>query len=447
MRHIIVLVRKDLKHFLRDRAALLLTFLVPFALIALFGFIFGLYGSHGGPAGINVGVVDASGSPDGAKLVAALKAEPAFNVITDEPGPNGTRTPLAEKDLDRLIRADRFRFALVLPPDFSSGDNIGLHVKLVENPQNNIETQMVTGLLQKTLFTSAPRLIGAHLQSLARRELGSDRLDRFDRRMAQAVASAFGGDEQQIYAHIRDGAMGWTAPAEAGAGGAGGTSDFMSRILKIDTVKVAGKGLSDRTATATQLVGGWAIQFLLFAVAASAVSLFYEKDHGIFQRLLAGSCPRSAILCSKFIYGMLIGLLQLLVLFVAGHFLFGIHLLPYVPALVLMCLGAAAACSAFGMLLASVAGSQDAARGLSTLAILTMSAIGGAWMPISLLPAAVQQVSKLTLVYWSMEGFGKVLWLHAALAELLVPFGILAGMTALILAISWWRFNRSTIFD
>lgn len=444
MSPIIVLVRKDLKHFLRDRASLAITFLIPFGLIALMGFIFGLYGSHHGPNGIDLAVVDLSGSAGGAQLVAALKAEPAFHVITDKPGPNGSRLPLAEGDLDGMIRSDRFHFALVLPKDFTSGSGIGLRVKLVENPQNNIETQMVTGLLQKTLFMSVPRLIGSHLQALAGQELGSKRLEQFDRRMAQAVSSAFGVDEEAVYGRIRSGDMGWTQGA---AGDGAGGSNFLSRILTIDTVKVAGKEMSDRAATATGLVGGWAIQFLLFAVAGSAVSLFYEQAHGLFQRLLAGACPRSAILYSKFIYGMLIGLLQLMVLFIAGHFLFGVAVGPYLPQLVLVCLCAAAVCSAFGMLLASVAGSQDAARGLSTFVILGMSAIGGAWMPISLYPAIVQRFSRLTPVYWSMQGFSKVLWLHASYAELMVPIGVLLGMTALILAIACWRLNRSTMFN
>ncbi|HEY3755060.1 MAG TPA: ABC transporter permease [Opitutaceae bacterium] len=441
MRSILVLVKKDLAHFLRDRPSLLLTFLVPFALIALFGFIFGLYGGKSGPSGIPLGIVDESHTRGSAALVAALKAEPSFQVVLDRAGPHQTRVPLQESDLAAAIRADHFHFAVVLPPDLTSGEHFGLHVKLVEDPQSSIETQMVTGLLQKTIFTSVPRLIGSHLQDIARRHIGSAPLEAFDHRIADAVASSFGGNADEIYRHISSGDMGGPAAAD-GAGAAGG--NLLASIVSIDTVQVAGQDVSKPYAT--QMIGGWAVQFLLFALTASAVSLFHERDNGIFQRLLSGTCSRSAVLYSKFIYGMLVGLLQLLVLFFAGHLLFGIVLGPYLPKLVLVSLCAAATCSAFGMLLASLANSQETARGLSTFAILTMSAIGGAWMPISMYPAIVQKVSRLTPVYWSLEGFVRVLWAHASFAELMPVVGILVGMAAVILAVACWRFNRGSVF-
>src|SRR5580692_7902616 len=76
--------------------------------------------------------------------------------------------------------------------------------------------------------------------------------------------------------------------------------------------------------SATQLIGGWAMQFLLFALVFSAASLFHEKENGLFQRILSGPVPRSTILWSKFLYGVALGLLQLLVLFGAGSVLFGL---------------------------------------------------------------------------------------------------------------------------
>jgi ABC-2 type transport system permease protein len=189
------------------------------------------------------------------------------------------------------------------------------------------------------------------------------------------------------------------------------------------------------------------VQFLLFALVSSSTSLFHEKDHGVFQRILSGPVPRSSILWSKFLYGAALGLLQLLLLFLAGSLLFGITLAPHLPLLIPVCLFAAAACASFGMLLASVARSPETARGLSTFAILLMSALGGAWFPISLMPHFMQQLSRLTLVYWSITGFVQALSPHSALAELLPMLGALAAMTAVILAVAWAQFRRGTIFD
>ena len=189
------------------------------------------------------------------------------------------------------------------------------------------------------------------------------------------------------------------------------------------------------------------MQFLLFALVFSAASLFHEKDNGLFQRILSGPVKRSTILWSKFLYGICLGLLQLLVLFSAGSLLFGLPILPHLPLLALVCVFAAAACSAFGMLLASVARTPEMARSLSTFSILLMSAVGGAWFPVSLMPPVMQQASRATLVYWSIGGFAQAVGNHASLLGLLPNIGVLAAMTAGLLGIAWWQFQRGTIFE
>jgi ABC-2 type transport system permease protein len=76
-----------------------------------------------------------------------------------------------------------------------------------------------------------------------------------------------------------------------------------------------------------------------------------------------------------------------------------------------------------------------------------MCAIGGAWFPVSFMPEFIQRFSRLTLVYWSMEGFSQVLWSHASFAELLPTLGWLTLMTAVVMSFSVWRFNKGKIFD
>ncbi|HKB89297.1 MAG TPA: ABC transporter permease, partial [Opitutaceae bacterium] len=150
---------------------------------------------------------------------------------------------------------------------------------------------------------------------------------------------------------------------------------------------------------------------------------------------------------SKFLYGVCLGLIQLITLFFAGRLLFGIDVEHHLGPLILVCVFAAAACTSFGMLLAAISSSADTVRSLATLLILLMSAIGGAWVPISFMPEFIQKLSKLTLVYWSMQGFNQVLWMHSSLAELLPTLGILAAIAAAVMTFANWRFNHSRLFD
>ena len=81
----------------------------------------------------------------------------------------------------------------------------------------------------------------------------------------------------------------------------------------------------------------------------------------------------------------------------------------------------------FGLLVASLGKSENQSRGLSVLAVLRMSMLGGAWFPTWLMPKFMQTVSLFVPVRWGVDGFDGALWRGSSLAELLTP---VAGLVA-----------------
>lgn len=447
MNAIRVLTYKAFARFLRNRTAVALTFIVPVAMIYIFGWVFGLNRKDSGPSGIRLALVDESDTPATRKLVAVLKAEKSFQIVSQFTNPDKTTRPLVAADLRPLIENNAFRFALVIPKETNAPDRFGVHLKFLSNPLNEIESQTVSGLLQKSIFSHVPELLGQSLQARAREAIGEQRLKRFNDAIATASASAFGGDPDEIRRAIENGDFGLSqlGSARSGTGTAGGGSDFFSRIISIETEQVVGKNV--KSPGATRVVGGWAIMFLMFALNGAATSLFDEKKSGMFQRLLAAPVTRAQILWSRFIFGVVLGLLQLVAIFLFGHVLYGIDVLNHLGNLVVISIAAAAACTALGMFIASVSSSQEAAMGLATFLVLTMSACGGAWFPISFMPQFMQQIAKFTITYWAMDGFGQVLWAGRSFLQILPTVGVLLGITAGMMAFAIWRFNRGRLFD
>lgn len=479
MHTILTLLRKDIANFLRNRAAVSLTFIIPIGLIYIFGFVFGLNRKDTGPTGIKLAVVNLSSHPAAQKLVDVLKAEKSFRVITTFENPDRTTRPLTEADVRTLIRQRGLRFGVIIPADLIPETGIGLHLKILSDPRNEIEAQLVNGMLQKTLFSHVPELLGQSLQSRARTILGDARLEQFNGTLAGAVASAFGGDKAEIQRTIEAGSFGLdrleaAAPpadpalrrldspstpvparsaAPAGAATASpsppaeksAATDFFSRLVNIEQEQVVGKEV--KSPDATRVVGGWAIMFLLFAVSGSSAAFFDEKNAGLFQRLLSAPVSRAQLLWGRFIFGIVLGLVQLITMFTAGSIFFGIDVLGHAFNLMVICTAAAAACTSFGMFIAAVSPNAQAANGLATFVVMVMSATGGAWYPISLMPEFMQQVGKFTVVYWAMEGFTQVLWAGNTFLELLPTLGVLVGITAGVMAISIWRLNHKKIFE
>jgi ABC-2 type transport system permease protein len=502
MSQVLILLRKSLLSFRRNKAAVCLTFLVPIVLIYLFGHVFGLFGKDSGPTGIPIAIVNLSPEPAAQKLIDALKAEKTFAVITKVDLGKGATRPLTEADVRAGLHDNWYRYALILPADLLPDNAFGVRIRFLFNPRNEIESQMVNGLLQKTIFSNVPQLLGQSLQKNARRFLGDERFEQFNRTIANTVADNFGGDREEIYRRNVAGDFGFGAVSQpqakpetaippglrrldqAGQKAEDGSQkaeitpslpgkdraaeapdqgtdsptkkptsktenqkspDVFSQIVKIDTEQVAGKEL--KNPMAARLVGGYAVMFLLFAVSGSATTLFEEKTSGVFQRLLSSPVRPAHILSARFIFGIILGLVQITTLFCAGRVFFGLDIIGHLGGLLAVSLAAAAACSAFGMLIAAVAPNAAAASGIATFLVISMSAVGGAWFPVSFMPDYIQRVSKLTLVYWSVEGFADVLWAGRSLLEVLPKVGILAGIAAGVMLVAVWCFNRGRLFD
>jgi len=496
MSQVLILLRKSLLSFSRAKAAIAITFLVPIVLIYIFGHVFGIYRKDSGPVGILITVVNLSKEPAAEKLIEALKAEKAFTVITTYDLGKGATRPLTEADVRAGLKDDWYRYALILPADLLPDNGFGVRMKFLFNPRNDIESQMVNGLLQKIVFSNVPQLLGQSLQKRSRSFLGNERFERFNRTIANAVAENFGGDPEKIYQQNISGDFGLgnpgAKPAEKAApaippglrrldqtvgtttaGGPGtvntrtpgqvapslppnrqseianqkpaASPDLFSQMVKIESEQVAGKEL--KNPMAARLVGGYAIMFLLFAVSGSAATLFEEKNSGVFQRLMSSPVRPAHILCARFLFGVILGLVQITALFCAGRVLFGLDIVSHGGALLAVSVSAAAACSAFGMLIAAISPSAAAANGIATFVVISMSAVGGAWFPVSFMPDYIQRISKLTLVYWSVEGFADVLWAGKSFLEVLPKAGILAGIAAVVMLVAVWRFNRGKLFD
>jgi ABC-2 type transport system permease protein len=140
-------------------------------------------------------------------------------------------------------------------------------------------------------------------------------------------------------------------------------------------------------------------------------------------------------------------MIQLLVCFAAGSLLFGVQVLPHLPLLLLVSLFTSAACVGFGMLIASVSTTTAAASGLSTFLILTQSALGGAFFPVSMMPEFIQGIARFTIVFWAQDGFVRVLWDRQGIVDLLPTLGVLGGVAATLLGAALWRFRRGQVFS
>lgn len=442
MKIILALLSKEIALYRNDRAAVFLTFIVPVVMTFFFGQIFGGKGGGASLQGVAVLFVDEADTETSRQLREAVAAEPVFRLLTGIEEAGGTTTKVTAGLARQRIREGKNKYALIVQTDPQG--MLALRLRWLYDPRQQMEADLLEGLLQKAIFSQAPGLLIGNLQSMGKKTIGAEQQGQFTARLGGLVEQFYGVDRKAIDQFLSDP----LAALPAGEGDPGEDQparNLLDRVLPVEREQVVGQEIANPWITRS--VGGWAVMFLYFGITAGATSLLEEKKAGLYVRLLSAPILRTHILWSKYLFFIGLGLCQLGFLFAAGWLLFGLNPLANFLPLFLVCFTTAAATAGLAMLLASVVKTPAQAQGISTMLILSASMLGGAMFPISFMPALIQKLALLSPVYWSMEGFLDVLWAHQGIFSIWPELAVLTGVAVLTIFLSARRFQQGDLFS
>ncbi|MEK7404075.1 MAG: ABC transporter permease [Acidobacteriota bacterium] len=184
-----------------------------------------------------------------------------------------------------------------------------------------------------------------------------------------------------------------------------------------------------------QSVPGTMVMFILLAMMTSgAVWLVIERNQGLLRRLASTPISRPAIVAGKWGARLALGLIQVAFAMLAGRLLFGVRWGPNWPAILLVAAAYAGLTAALGVLLGSLARSENQAVGIGVVATNVLAALGGCWWPIEIAPAWAQKLALALPTGWAMDALHKLVSFGAAPAAV-VPH--LAAMAAAALVAGW----------
>lgn len=358
---------KDIKLFLNDRRGLLMAFAVPIALITLFAFAFGGAGrGDEKPEPRRLVIADLDQSEESKSLITNLDSLEEFEVIT-------TTADSAEE----MVLKGKRAAVLILHKGFADSVNKSgapvLEIKYdeAEGPEVAILTGALYGRLNQFIAPMRVPFVpyrGNNPPPLLRETAGNDSF------MPQM-----------------------TPPQMEQA------RNLIMQQTSIVKERENSPGL-------VHAVAGTAIMMLLFSVTAMGMAMLDEKQEGTLKKLICSPISPTSILFGKMISVNIISMLQLTVMFIYGWLVFGLDIVHHIPALLIMIFCTAYACSSFGVFLVSFAKSRAQVQGMSTLVIMTMSALGGSMVPSFIMPAFMQKLGVITVNYWGVQGFYDIFW-------------------------------------
>jgi ABC-2 type transport system permease protein len=186
---------------------------------------------------------------------------------------------------------------------------------------------------------------------------------------------------------------------------------------------------------------GMGIQFLLFAAANLGIEILLERERGLWRRLRSAPVSRVTLLGGKMASMTIVCLMTLLVSFTFAIVVFGVR----VQGSLLGFIGISVACSimaaSFGLLIAALGKTPAATRGVTTLAVLMMVMLGGAWVPTFIFPQWLQQLTVIVPARWAVDGLDAMTWRGIGLSGAIVPVAVLLGFALLFWGIAMSRFR------
>lgn len=390
---------KDLLQLTKDRSALIMMFAVPLLLMGILGAAFSSFGS-GSSVTANLPVVNQDGGPMSRALIAGLRqTNVKVQMHTDEAA------------MKKAVRDGDQAGLLIIPRGFSAaaqGPHPRARVTYYTVANNNDASAQITR-----------DTVQAVVQRLA---------------FQSVTANAITRMQQQ--------STGKTNPTAAAqlAAQAGRQLD-QSPPVAVTTINATGRKFNEQDNT----VPGYALMFALFALSAGAGTILQEKEDGTIKRLLIAPLSSFALLGGKLLAQFLQTVAQLSILFALGAVLFKINLGSSLPALALIIIGTSFAATGLGLILVSFVKSQRQLRPITTVIVLSFSALGGSWWPISIEPGWMQSLSKVTLNGWAMQGFNGLMIFDKGFMEVLPDIGMLFlyGLVCFTIARRVFRFREA----
>ena len=180
-------------------------------------------------------------------------------------------------------------------------------------------------------------------------------------------------------------------------------------------------------------VPAWAMFAMFFILFPLAANFIKEREDGSMLRLRLISDSYIPMITGKFSFYFFVCLLQFISMLVAGFYLMpwiGLQKLYIGENLLGIFVGASAvamAATSYGLLIAVYFKTPQQALSFGSISVVILAAIGGIWVPVFVMPQALQTISVISPLNWGLNMFND-LFLRGAPTSEIIP-GLLKLLT------------------
>ena len=211
--------------------------------------------------------------------------------------------------------------------------------------------------------------------------------------------------------------------------------EFLEQEREKPVVRVSEETLGGSPDFVNQFLPGIVTMYVLFAIAMTARVIVEERRKGTLERLLTTRLSVGQLFLGKFFAGVSRGFVQTLILLGLSYAVFQIFTpLSFLASLVIALIFAGTA-SAVGLIIATIARSEEGASWIAVVFSVITFMIGGTFFEIAE-GTTLYTISRISINSYANKAFDIIIAQGGSLADVGPQLGILAGVMVVGLVIS-----------
>lgn len=417
-------IKKEITLITRDTGGLVILFLMPLLLILIVTFVQdGTYRNFSKEK-IAILLIDNDKDEISQKIKEHLNSSALFNIVSGKEG-----KPFTEEMARRLVLQGKYVMAIVVPEKLSSdtklrvNQNVSRMVSLfsgmsAEETTDNKQTQAknIRLYFDPTLQASFKETVKGAIRNM----------------MAEV-------ETHYIYHSLEE-----YMEAEDSIG-----IDQQSIVFEEISPKSSDEKIIPNSVQHN--VPAWALFAIFFIVIPLSTNIIKEKTQGTGLRVFTSPQPYSLFLTGKIMVYIVVSLIQFVLMLLVGLYIFPLMGLPSlvvtgkITLLAVMAAASGLSAIALGVLLGTLAKTQEQAAPLGATITVILAAIGGVWIPVFAMPHTMQTIAKISPMNWGLQGFYDILLRDGSCSAIAPEIGLLLAFSAICFCISIYyeKFKKS----
>jgi ABC-2 type transport system permease protein len=175
----------------------------------------------------------------------------------------------------------------------------------------------------------------------------------------------------------------------------------------------------------------------------TAMAIVRERERGTLEQLIVTPITRTGVMLGKTLPFVVVGYVQMTVILLLGHFVFGVPIRGSLPLLYAISFLYIMASLAFGLFVSTVARTQAQAMQLSFLLILPTILLSGFMFPREAMPVAAQWLGSIFPITYFLRVLRGILLKGAGIDAIWQDSLALGAFGIVLVALSAMRFHKT----